>query len=218
MLWDKRLVTQFGDTIEGLAPDGHGGFYVSGNTEGSLAGTNPTPVINDPFLARYDGNGNRLWVRQLNLPGQDFAGRVAADPLGGAFITGSVATALPGETSAGQLDAFIAYYNENGDLLWKDQFGSDKADNAYGIGADGLGSVYVGGYTWGNVFGANHGGASDPYDALLVRYSSTLPVPEPSVMLLTVPLLLLATRRRRIAKNPTVSPLFVSTAAGHILK
>ena len=158
LLWDRRLATEFGDSIEGLAPDGQGGFYVSGNTEGSLAGTNPTPVADDPFVARYDGSGNLLWVRQLNLPGQDFAGRVAADSLGGVLVTGAVATALSGETSAGQLDAFIAYFSENGDLLWKDQFGSDKADYAYGIGADGLGNVFAGGYTWGNLFGTNHGG------------------------------------------------------------
>jgi Beta-propeller repeat len=211
LLWTRMLTTNFGDSTHGIALDGHGGIYVSGDTQGSLAGSNPTPLTGDPFLARFDASGNLLWVRQINSPGVDDGTQVTADGRGGVFITGSVIQSLPGHTQQGLGDAFVAYYTESGELVSTAQFGSEKADVGNGISADGLGNVYVSGSTWGAMFGDNRGG---PYDAFVARLAV---VPEPpSLVLILLSALVMCQGRsrhsiaasifdvgRRVGANPT---------------
>jgi hypothetical protein len=192
LTWSRTLgVALSNDQALGISPDGHGGIYVSGRTEGNLAATNPTPVILDPFLARYDADGNLLWTRQLPLPGQDFPQKVTADGMGGVLITGSVIRELPGHTNQGNYDGYVVRYDEAGNLLWTHQFGTSLNDSGVSLSADGLGAVYLTGYTEGSLFGPNRGGL----DAFLVRFDV---VPEPSgVMLVAGTLATVVMRRRR---------------------
>lgn len=203
LTWSRTLGTEFGDQALGISPDGHGGVYISGRTEGNLAANNPTPVIFDPFLARYDGDGNLLWTRQIPLPGQDFPHKVSADGKGGVYITGSVIRELPGHTSMGGYDAYVAYYNEAGELLWTNQFGTSPDsdpfgprgnDTGIGIAADGLGAVYVTGSTDRDLFGPNAG----LLDAFVVRFDNPgITVPEPAGVIAAIGLVGCLVRRRR---------------------
>jgi hypothetical protein len=172
--WARTLGIQITeDRAMGISPDGHGGVYMSGRTAGSLAAINPFSGAFDPFLARYDGDGNLLWTRQFHLPGQDFPEKVTADGLGGVYITGQLIRELPGETNRGNYDGYIIKYDEGGNLLWAHQFGTAGNDGGIGISADGLGSVYLTGSTGGSLYGPNRGGI----DSFLTRFDV---VPEPS--------------------------------------
>lgn len=51
-------------------------------------------------------------------------------------------------------------------LTWQRQFGSSDPEQSCGVSADGLGSVYVSGTTWGSLGGTNAGG----HDAFLAKY------------------------------------------------
>jgi hypothetical protein len=62
-LWIRQLGTSAIEWVEAAAPDGSGGLYVAGRTLGSLGG--PNAGLGDVWLARYDGAGNQLWIRQL---------------------------------------------------------------------------------------------------------------------------------------------------------
>ena len=69
------------------------------------------------------------------------------------YVAGYTSYALPGQTSAGSLDAFVVKLDAtdgDDDGGWTRQFGSAGYDYARGIAVDGTG-VYVAGYTYGTL-------------------------------------------------------------------
>ena len=87
---EQLWISQFGSTARdyanALAPDGAGGMMIAGYTDGSLAGTNAGDF--DAWLARYDGAGNRVWIRQFGTSAFDSATALAPDGVGGVFVAG----------------------------------------------------------------------------------------------------------------------------------
>ena len=70
--------------------------------------------------------------------------------------------------NAGGYDAFVSKYDADGKLEWTRQFGTSADDESTGVSADGLGSVYVSGYTAGSLETANTGGSN----AFVRKYDS----------------------------------------------
>ncbi len=85
-LWIRQFGTSSSDGAYALASDGAGGVMVAGGTGGSLGG--PNAGSNDVFLARYDGAGNQLWIRQFGTSERDWATALAPDGSGGVVLTG----------------------------------------------------------------------------------------------------------------------------------
>ena len=83
-LWTRQFGTATVDAANGVAVDASG-VYVSGYTEGILAGARPRA---QPFVRKYDLNGAAVWTRQFstlhnNEPPEDrgasrFGERIAA--------------------------------------------------------------------------------------------------------------------------------------------
>src|SRR5688572_30799463 len=61
--WIQQFGTSGFDEGVGTAPDGSGGVYVAGLTTASLGG--PSAGNYDAWLARHDGAGEQLWIRQF---------------------------------------------------------------------------------------------------------------------------------------------------------
>ena len=164
-LWIRQFGTSSKDGATALAPDGVGGAMVAGTTEGDLGG--PNAGSEDAFLARYDGAGNRIWIRQFGTNSNDGAAALASDGAGGVIVAGATEGDLGGP-NAGLVDAFLARYDSTGDRLWIRQFGTSSDDFASAVAPDGAGGVLVTGWTEGNLGGPNAGGS----DAFLARYDS----------------------------------------------
>jgi len=165
-LWIQQLGTSSFDYAFAAAPDGSGGVYVSGYTDGSLGGPNAGGY--DAWLARYDTSGNQLWIRQLGTSADiDWAYAAASDGSGGVYVSGHTSGSLGGP-SAGSWDAWLARYDGAGNQLWIRQLGASSFETAYAAAPDGSGGVYVSGYTDGSLGGPNAGGS----DAWLARYDS----------------------------------------------
>jgi len=62
-LWIMQLGIQGGDYASKVSVDGAGSAYSACDTFGSLGGTNAGE--SDVFLAKYDTNGNLVWINQL---------------------------------------------------------------------------------------------------------------------------------------------------------
>jgi Beta-propeller repeat len=161
--WMRQLGTSAWEQANAFAPDGAGGVYVCGYTEGSLGGSNAGEQ--DGWLAHFDSAGNQLWIRQLGTRTSDFTYAAAPDSSGGVLVTGVTSGDLAG-TSAGGDDAWIARYDSAGNLLWIRQLGSDGSDEVYAAAADGAGGVYISGWTSGSLGGTIAG----TFDAWLARY------------------------------------------------
>ena len=164
-LWIRQFGTSAADAATALAPDGAGGMMVAGRTVGSLGG--PNAGFNDAFVARYDGAGNRLWIRQFGTSEGEVATALAPDGVGGVMVAGSTGGSRGGP-SAGSGDAFLARYDGAGDRLWIRQFGTSKRDQATALALDGAGGVMVAGLTLGSFTGRRAWSA----DAFLARYDS----------------------------------------------
>ena len=87
------------------------------------------------------------WVRQFGTAAQDRAFAVAVNA-SGVYVAGATEGTLPGQRSAGAIDAFVRKYNTNSTEIWTRQFGTAGIDEILAIAADQTG-VYVAGDTQG---------------------------------------------------------------------
>jgi hypothetical protein len=150
-----------------VSADGLGGIYLTGYTVPAGGG----PV--DVFLSKYDAAGTLHWADELTAPRQDEGWSISADTLGNVFIAGETGDGggvgrvrgVAGLT-AGEFDAFVANYDASGNLLWVRQLGSSMTDVAYAVSADGVGNVYLSGFTDGSLDGSSYGNS----DAFISKY------------------------------------------------
>lgn len=138
----------------GLSPDG--GVYVTGYFTSATFGTNTLVSVgdSDAFLAKYDSNGNVLWVRRAGGLSREYASGLAVDGQGNAFVTGAFqdlatfgSVVLIGSAN---LETFVAKCDAQGNFLWATrlpgQLFSDLPPNRYNtIATDAQGNAYVGG-------------------------------------------------------------------------
>ena len=166
--WIRQLGTSYREFLSAAAPDGAGGVFVGGATEGHLAGTNPDPGRPDVWLARYDGTGNQVFIQQFGLPLNDDLNAAASDGAGGVYVSGLTYGSLGGP-NAGVADVWLARYDGSGNRLWILQFGTATGESGRCAATDGAGGVFVGGSTSGNLGGPKQGGS----DAWLTRYDGS---------------------------------------------
>ena len=126
-----------GNIAHGLAVDGAGSVYITGQSPGSSNG------INDDFATvKYDSNGKELWAARYNGPANsdDEACGLAVDNNGNVYVAGSSVRA-----SNGNRDYTTVKYDTNGNKLWVAQYaGSGNDDNfASAVGLDESGNIYV---------------------------------------------------------------------------
>jgi hypothetical protein len=175
LLWKKQLGSTKDDQATGVAVDcsAQEATYVAGYTLANLDG-NASAGLSDIFLTKYDAAGTKVWTKQLGSSGSDYAHAVATDSSGNVYVAGYTSYAsLPGQVSAGKLDAFVAKYDKNGALLWTRQFGTAEDDQARGVATDASGNIYVAGYVKGDLDGGGPGVHAGVEDAFIRKYDTS---------------------------------------------
>jgi hypothetical protein len=161
--WTRQLGLASDDDSTGVSADGLGNVYISGSTNGSLGASNAGNY--DTFVSKYDAAGNLQWTRQIGTNLWEYSGGVSADGLGNVYISGSTNGSLAG-TSAGRYDTFVAKYDAAGNLQWTKQLVTSQEESTRGVSADGLGNVFISGFTIGSLGGSNNDDAFvSKYDA-----------------------------------------------------
>jgi len=166
LLWSRQIGTRFDEEITSVAVDGFDNIYISGHTDGSLAGENAGDA--DIFLSKYSASGGLLWSRQFGTFTSDFNSTVAVDKAGNAFVTGNTFGDLV-TTNAGFVDGFLFKYDVSGNLLWSRQFGTALPDFSYAVAVDNDGNAFVSGSTSGDLGGTNQG----DHDAFLLKFDES---------------------------------------------
>jgi hypothetical protein len=170
-LWLRQFGSSGGEIPSACVSDGAGGVYLGGTTSGSIAGPGS---VGGAWLARFDGAGNQLWIRQFTTSavhgwgGGEELSDAAPDGAGGVFVAGSTDGNFGG-THFGKWDAWVAHYDSAGNQTWVQQFGTSATDHLRAVAPDGSGGFYLGGSTGGD-FGGTNAGA---WDAWLARYDGT---------------------------------------------
>lgn len=139
-----------------VSADGLGNVYIAGSIT--------WPGRQTAFFSKCDDSGALQWTRQLENSGST---GVSADGLGNVYISGYTIGSLDG-SNAGGMDAFVGKYDNAGTLLWIRQLGTSSDDCGNGVSVDGLGNVYISGYTEGSLDGSNAGGK----DAFVSKYDA----------------------------------------------
>jgi len=130
----------------GVATDGAGNVYVTGDTYGDLDGNTRTSGSN-VFVTKYNSNGVKQYTRQLEAAGGDTWGNsVTTDASGNVYVVGGTKGRLDGNRQTGYFDFFVTKYNTNGVKQYTRQFGAvDTETVGRLVATDASGNVYVAG-------------------------------------------------------------------------
>ena len=131
-----------------------GNIFVTGETEGPLSGS--SLGLTDAFLSRYDSAGVRKWTINIGSNSYDVGNGVSADNLGNVYVAGGINRHRYGNN---QLTAkiFLQKFDIDANLTWARSFEAGTIDEARDVVVDGLGNVFVAGWTLGNLAGVNAG-------------------------------------------------------------
>ena len=148
-----------------------GSVYVVGRTEGNLGGK-LNSGFNDAFVAKFDSLGALEVIRLLGTVEQDTAQAVAIGSDGSVYVAGYTQGTL-GQANAGEGDVFLAKLKGT-DLSteWIKTFGSEKLDQPTAIALGSDGSIYVAGYTLGNLENADGKLNKGLSDVFVARFSN----------------------------------------------
>ena len=128
------------DNATALTIDNSGNVYVTGYS--FVSGPR-----HDYTTIKYDSNGDTVWVRRYNGPGNntDLALAIAVDISGNAYVTGESIGSGPGE------DYATVKYNSLGEKQWDARYNGpgNYWDRARAITVDDSGYVYVTGDSYG---------------------------------------------------------------------
>lgn len=148
-----------------LAIDTNGNVIQAGYTLGDLAGPNNGNDTTDPWVAKFDNDGNQLWIEQFGTATYDELFGVTTDLEDNIYLTGWTIGDLGG-TNAGLYDTWLAKYAPDGDQVWIEQFGTGDYEFPAGVATDSEGHVYSTGYTLGDLGGSSSGS----YDVWVAKY------------------------------------------------
>ncbi|HNW81731.1 MAG TPA: SBBP repeat-containing protein, partial [bacterium] len=108
--------------------------------------------------------GDTIYIRSTKQwgTGGDDAGRsVAVDTAGNIFVVGQTEGAIDGNTNFGGIDIFLTKFNSDGSFAWTKQWGTSEIDVGVSVAVDGLGNIFVSGYTDGDLDGNLNDGSVD---------------------------------------------------------
>ena len=152
-LWTRLFGSTEVDQAWAIACDASANVFVSGYTYGSIEG-NPFLASADLFLAKYDTNGNRLWLKQWGTWNAEHGYSLAADSAGNVYLSGYTTGTLYGPKNGGR-DVFLAKFDAAGNELWGRQFGctpglgTNEHDQGWGVAMGADGNVYLAGQVEG---------------------------------------------------------------------
>lgn len=146
ILWKKQLGTAQWDGAVGIAADSASNVYVTGYTSGPLF-AQPAGG-GDVWVVKYDQSGQPVWHSQFGSIGTQTSTGVTIDSEDNVVLAGETDWSLFGAHRGG-VDAWLAKYDGNGNVLWSRQFGTEFTDEILGVVADRDDNILVAGSVGG---------------------------------------------------------------------
>ena len=138
MEWSDQYGTAVIDVTTGLVPDGSGGVFATGVSQGF-------PFFqNDVFWIRHlDVAGNVLWHQSFGSSVGASVGSALGDGSGGFFAAGTTKGDFAGPFQGGVFDAWVARFDASGQMQWAVQLGGTLNEYLGELAPDGAGGVFA---------------------------------------------------------------------------
>jgi hypothetical protein len=159
--WTEQFGTAADDNGHSIAMSGEGVVYFVGYTKAVVEPGATNAGGYDMFVARYESDGQRTWIRQRGSGSDDQAQDATVDDSGNVWISGITSAALDGNTAFGSQDIFAMNFSSAGDWILTRQYGSSASENTFGIDVDAKGQVFISCNTTASFGGANVVGGTD---------------------------------------------------------
>ena len=187
LLWCQQLPAYY-NTSPSISADRQGNCYVVGDVSGSIQLGGVTLGNLSLYVMQVSLNGNIQWVREIHSSGSQYGGIIGPSPSGGCLVTETFAgtayfgagTTVPSYTgSRTGYNVFIANYDINGVLLWKNGINAAPVSGTtntyqpiiFALAADLAGNCYaVGDSTWAS--GPIGPAAGTPYALLVAKFDA----------------------------------------------
>lgn len=142
----------------------NGAIYVTGFTQGDLEDQSNTGN-SKAYLTKYLIDGTKVWTELLGTSTTNISHAIGIGNDGSIYITGYTLGNLNGQTNSGGTDAFLAKYAPDGTLVWTRLLGTTAGEQANAIAIGNDDSIYIGGFTGGNLDGELNNGVNDGFIA-----------------------------------------------------
>lgn len=196
LVWGRQVALQgaFSTSGFGLQVDNGGNVYLSGL--GIKENQNPEifnfTVEDDSWVAKFNSNGDRQWLTELDTLFFNESYDLAVDAEGNSYFVGWTqglvdfgAFGGPGNPAFPQqesdpsrdllkYDAWLTKVDTQGNIQWIQQFGSTDQglEFAWAVDTDSLGNIYVSGWTTGEVGTRDKEfEKSESYDGWLTKFA-----------------------------------------------
>lgn len=126
-----------------------GNIFVSGNTEGAIGENEEVLSEDQMFLTRLSPDGEYEWTKQWGKGYNSYSTNMKIDINDKIFVTGSVGGEFEGFVNEKYMDVFITKWDEDGNIEWNEQWGTDYDNAGLDIAVKDDGSIYVTGRTDG---------------------------------------------------------------------
>lgn len=151
-LWEARYDSGGDDSAASLFVDNSGNVYVTG--------TSANPVMGNDFVTiKYDSAGRQLWMSRYNGGIFENAAALYVDSFGNVYVTGKSAV------RGSDFDYATVKYDPSGRQLWAARYRYLGIDAPSALLVDGLGNVYVTGYSCHDAGCASTDYATVKYDS-----------------------------------------------------
>ena len=166
-VWTQKMGFEESDTLHAIACTRQGHLYVGGIII-KKTGPEPQDTQDDAFVAKYNAQGEQLWLQQLSTSAFDGIISLDVDNEEHVYVGGFTEGQLGEDQLAGRSDAFLAKYSPQGTQLWLHQFGTSADDGVQSLAVDYSGAIYAAGYTYGQM---GEDSAQGGRDAFLTKYT-----------------------------------------------
>ncbi|TGL45223.1 hypothetical protein EHQ49_02755 [Leptospira perdikensis] len=146
-----RLLGQTGGVqtySQSTATERTGYLYTVGTTSGALLGQTKVSSSTDIFIAKYDQEGNAIWLKQMGSTGvaSTYVELAHIDMFGNLYVVGTSGGPFNELTSTGA-GSLLVKLNPSGVVLWTRILPTPSETLGSGVTTDGEGNVYITGNT-----------------------------------------------------------------------
>ncbi len=161
--WTKHFGSNKKDVITDIEIANDESIYISGFTNGNLNGQKYNGENEYAgFIVKLDLNGNEVWTKIIGSSDKEYeAMSINIDKEGFIYLFGETDDNLNGQSNNGNDDIYIIKLDPSGNKIWTKLIGSKKDDYPTSSVVNDDGSIYIGGYTEGNLNGEVNSGEQD---------------------------------------------------------